>query len=346
MGTYIPGLLQWCSLFCRLAAHCGHCKAERGWLVVCSTCGRPFSKACFADSVRMGFVFSGMTGGFLLSPFLAGIVYAKAGYFPVFAMVIAVLTADLMLRVTMIEKKIAKQWDDPRRSLNNGSTDSVEESLGSRRMNGTAAENLPTGRPSQAAEPPDQHSSLLHTDSWQNAEPNSDAALARQWTIKSQSSDSWFMRNFPSTTIIFRSKRLMTAVLGIFVYMTITASFDGALAQFVKRTFDFDSSGVGLIFLAITTPALFGTAYGALSDRYGPRNVALTGFATAALGLALSAVITHRSTAQIAGLSILLVVIGKLANLVCWIDIMLMMPGTGVDKYTLCCVQHSALQPP
>ena len=35
----------------------------------------------------MGFVFSGMTGGFLVSPFLAGIVYAKAGYFPVFILV-------------------------------------------------------------------------------------------------------------------------------------------------------------------------------------------------------------------------------------------------------------------
>lgn len=108
----------------------------------------------------------------------------------------------------------------------------------------------------------------------------------------------------------------MTAVLGIFVYMTITASFDGVLAQFVKKTFDFDSSGVGLIFLALTTPALFGTAYGAFSDRYGPRNVALTGFAMAALGLALSVLITRRSTVQIAGLSILLVLTGKLANLV------------------------------
>lgn len=104
----------------------------------------------------------------------------------------------------------------------------------------------------------------------------------------------------------------MTAVCGVFVYMTIVASFDGVLAQFVKRTFDFNSTGVGLIFLAITTPALFGTAYGALSDRYGPRVVALCGFMMTALGLALSVVITHKSTAQIVGLIILLVLIGQL----------------------------------
>lgn len=279
----------------------------------------------------MGFVFSGMTGGFLLSPFLAGIVYAKAGYFPVFAMVIAVLTADLLLRAAMIEKRIAKQWDKPRRSSSEGPTDSVEESVASEQGNGTTVKGRPLDGSSQTAMPPDEHSSLLHKNTWRNADSDPNAALARQWKSKSQTSESWFMRHFPSTTIIFRSKRLMTAVLGIFIYMTITASFDGALAQFVKRTFDFGSSEVGLIFLALTTPALFGTAYGALSDRYGPRNVALTGFAVAALGLALSVVITHKSTAQIAGLSTLLVLIGKQDNLSFQMNVTLMIPGTGVD---------------
>ena len=49
-------------------------------------------------SLGWGFVFSGMTGGFLVSPFLAGIVYAKAGYFPVFILVFAALAFDLFLR--------------------------------------------------------------------------------------------------------------------------------------------------------------------------------------------------------------------------------------------------------
>lgn len=239
----------------------------------------------------MGFVFSGMTGGFLLSPFLAGIVYAKAGYFPVFAMVITVLIADLLLRVTMIEKRSAKQWDKPRRSSSRGSTNSVEDFQASGQVHGTIASSHPSRGTSQAAMPPGDRS-------------------------KSPTSESWFLRQFPTTTIIFRSKRLMTAVFGIFVYMTITGSFDAVLAQFVKRTFDFDSAGAGLIFIALSAPAIFGIVYGTLSDRYGPRHIALTGFATSALGLALSIVITHRSTAQIAGLSILLVLTGKCAYVV------------------------------
>ena len=103
----------------------------------------------------------------------------------------------------------------------------------------------------------------------------------------------------------------MTAVFGVFVYTTIAASFDGILPQFVKRTFNWDSFGAGIIFLAFSTPALLGTVYGALSDRYGPRNVALIGFIIATLGLALAVLITHDSNAQKAGLSIVLVVIGQ-----------------------------------
>ena len=239
----------------------------------------------------MGFVFSGMTGGLLLSPFLAGIVYAKAGYFPVFAMVLAVLVVDLLLRTTMIERRVAnaKQWDKPGMFPSDGYTDSVESSPASGHLNSTTANYFPSGGPSQAGMPPDEG-------------------------YESQSSESWFMKHFPSTTTMFRSKRLMTAVSGIFVFMTITGSFDAAFAQFLKKTFDFDSFRVGLMFLALTAPAILGTVYGTFSDRYGPRSVAFTGFVTAALGLALSVVITHKSSAQIAGLCILLLLTGKLAN--------------------------------
>ena len=239
----------------------------------------------------MGFVFSGMTGGFLLSPFLAGIVYARAGYFPVFVMVLAVLLVDLLLRTAMIERRVAKQWDRPGMFPSNGFTDSVESSPASGQVNSTTTTEFPSGSLSQAAMPPDEGP-------------------------ESQSSESWFMQHFPSTATMFRSKRLMTAVLGIFVFMIITSSFDAAFAQFLKKTFDFGSFGVGLTFLALTAPALLGTTYGAFSDRYGPRNVAFTGFVTAALGLALSVVITHKSSAQIAGLCILLLLTGKLVNLI------------------------------
>ena len=264
----------------------------------------------------MGFVFSGMTGGVLVSPFLAGIVYDKAGYFPVFAMVIAVLVADLLLRVSFIEKKTAARWDEsaiqPRTPQNPEEVQSPYESFGSPGTDGRGdGKRAVSGRTTPRRESADEHSPLLQTSLWQSIDPYAQGLPNGHSKIGPHSSQSWPMRNFPSTTTIFTSKRLMTAVLGIFVYMTIVASFDGALAQFVKRTFGFNSTGVGLIFLALTLPALFGTAFGALSDRYGPRNLALSGFAITALGLALSVLITHKSTGQVAGLSVLLVVTGS-----------------------------------
>ena len=263
----------------------------------------------------MGFVFSGMTGGFLVSPFLAGIVYDKAGYFPVFAMVIAVLVADLLLRASFIEKKHAVKWDEsavkPKTPQDPQEVQSPYESFGSLRRDGRGDGKRVVSGQATRTEIADEHSPLLQTSLWQSTNPYAHGMSTGQSKTGPHSSQSWFMSHFPSTTVIFTSKRLMTAVLGIFVYMTIVASFDGALAQFVKRTFGFSSSGVGLIFLALTTPALFGTGFGALSDRYGPRNVALSGFAITALGLALSVLITHKSTGQITGLSALLVVTGS-----------------------------------
>lgn len=256
----------------------------------------------------MGFVFSGMTGGFLLSPFLAGIVYAQAGYFPVFAMVIAALVVDLFLRAAMIEKRDAARWDKPGR-LDHNVDGRPQVSTGA--TNGSHYSDHNREQAGQSDTDSGAHSPLLQTSLWQDIDPQPDLTSGSHPLAGPQSSDTWSMKYFPSTTTILRSKRLVTAVFGIFVYMTIVASFDGTLAQFVKRTFNFDSSGVGLIFLALTTPALFGTAFGALSDRYGPRNVALAGFATAALGLGLSVSITNSSKAQIVGLSILLVLIGK-----------------------------------
>ena len=264
----------------------------------------------------MGLVFSGMTGGVLISPFLAGIVYDKAGYFSVFAMVLAVLVADLLLRASFIEKKTAAKWNGsetkPKTPQNAEENRRPYVSSGSLGWDGRGeAMKVVSGRTSPRTESADEHSPLLQTSLWQSIDPYAHGMPNVQPNTGSQSSQSWLMRHFPSTTVIITSKRLMTSVLGVFVYMTIAGSFDGALAQFLKRTFGFNSSGVGLIFLALTVPALFGSAIGALSDRYGPRNVALSGFAITALGLALSLLITHKSAGQIAGMSVLLVVTGS-----------------------------------
>lgn len=86
---------------------------------------------------------------------------------------------------------------------------------------------------------------------------------------------------------LLSSPRLSAAVYGCFTYGNIICFFDAILPLFVKRTFGWESQDVGLIFLALTVPALAGAAFGAISDRYGPKRVALSGFITASVPLAL-----------------------------------------------------------
>ncbi|KAL8791801.1 MAG: hypothetical protein Q9195_005610 [Heterodermia aff. obscurata] len=221
------------------------------------------------------------------------------------------LVLDLFLRLIIIEKGTAALWDEP--------------------------EAPPIPHPAEVSvpktpEPLWKHHTILTKDIFADHEhlqepfgsdsedgssifrvsldTQSDASSYSASTTESLRPQSWFPRRFQSTAVILGSRRLMTAVFGVFVYIFICSSFDGILTQFVKRTFNFNSFGAGIMFLAISTPALFGTVYGALSDRYGPRNLALIGFIVAALGLALIVLITHDSGAQKAGLSIILVIIG------------------------------------
>ncbi|KAI4217859.1 MAG: hypothetical protein L6R36_009240, partial [Xanthoria steineri] len=58
----------------------------------------------------MGSALSGMSAGVMIGPFIAGIIYAKAGYLAVFATILAVIGLDFMARLFMIEKQSAKQW--------------------------------------------------------------------------------------------------------------------------------------------------------------------------------------------------------------------------------------------
>ena len=61
----------------------------------------------------MGFVLSGMNGGALIAPFLAGVIYDHAGYYAVWALALSVIGFDLILRLAMVEKSVSRQWLKP-----------------------------------------------------------------------------------------------------------------------------------------------------------------------------------------------------------------------------------------
>lgn len=239
----------------------------------------------------MGFVLSGMNLGTLIGPFLAGIIYARFGYYAVFAVVLGVIAFDFCLRLLMIEKKTAAKWmvggeNFYQPSNENGVVVPVSISTAttySGRSDGSSTTRS-SGREQaddQAliSERPDETSILLPRKVPPPAPP------------KKKKKSSWFSRKFPTMGLLLSSPRLRAAIYGCFTSATVTASFDAILPMFVKRTFHWNSAGAGLIFLAITVPSLLGTAIGGISDRYGTRRVSLLGFGLTTPSLALLGVV-------------------------------------------------------
>ena len=256
-------------------------------------------------NVRMGSVFSGMTAGFLISPIIAGIVYHNTGYFEVFILVLAVLAFDFILRATMIEKKRAAKWHDVEKLMSPNSEE--------RAINEHSDSWSTNGRTDSAAKIVAQHGVIVREES--DGEPDETSPLIRRISASTQDKltkpKSWFARLFPKMAVLLSSPRLDVAVLGCFTHMIVVTSFDACLPLFAKRTFGWNSSGAGLIFLPFTLPALFGAAYGALSDRYGPKKVSLSGFGIATIFLALLALISDNTILHKVFLAILLVIVGQ-----------------------------------
>ena len=114
----------------------------------------------------------------------------------------------------------------------------------------------------------------------------------------------------PSILILLRSPRLLAAMYGVFVTCIVATSFDGVLPLFVKRTFGWGSTGAGLIFLTIATPAVIGPLAGWLSDNYGPRWLAASGLLLTSVLIVLLRLVHDDSGAQAVLLCVLLTMIG------------------------------------
>lgn len=240
-----------------------------------------------------------MNFGLLISPFLAGAVYERAGYYAVFAVILGVIGFDFVLRVAMIEKRTAARWLECGRFdsavVSRGKPTPMDSDPGRLSSDLNATEDVEPNR--QTAEP-DEHSPLLR--------PNGSQGHMEKGT--------WLATKFSTAVALFSSPRLNAAVYGGFSHTMLIIAFDTILPLFVIKTYHWKATASGLIFLAITIPSLMSTFIGMLSDRYGARVTSLLGFAVATPALALLGLCKEDSTTSQALLVLFLVLIGKSAR--------------------------------
>lgn len=223
----------------------------------------------------MGFTAAASSVGSLAGPLLGGVVYAQAGYYPVFAMCFALIGLDIFLRLIMIEKRVAEQWPGSSASL---SQDTNEKNV-------------------QLA---NRDSAQIHSDTTPSPEysaPESVQSLPKK-------------RRLPPVVTLLAIPRVLVSLLACFVQANTLGSLDAVLPLFVKDTFGWNSTGAGLIFLALGIPILFSPLSGIVSDKFGARTITTTGLLGALPFWVCMRFVTHDSIGQKVLLSALLFGVG------------------------------------
>lgn len=250
----------------------------------------------------MGYALSGMSAGVMIGPCLAGIIYAKAGYLAVFAVILAIIGLDFILRLSMIEKQSTPKWvaeDDygtfsgeshrGYRPIDRDTASDQEEDIINNTISGLQdVAEIDALNPSDFEEPA--------TD-----QPNDHRSSPREGLAR-------FLK---TTATLLKSRGILAALYGGCVQAALICAFDSILPLFVHKTFGWKTSGGGSIFLAITIPSLAAPVVGIMSDRLGARVVVLAGFAISTLALALLSLVRQDSIQHVILLCVFLAITGK-----------------------------------
>jgi MFS family permease len=244
----------------------------------------------------MGYVGLAMSLAVLLAPLLGGVVFERAGYYNVWAMAFGLIGLDILMRLVMVERKIAVRWDgrfEPKRAeVLDGDGGGVAKEL-EEKTGGTESEDDKTKEPL--------------SDS-----PIDDDPDRQQDT--SNAHNKWFNR-LPPVLKLLASRRLLSALWAVLIQSCLLTSFDSVLPLFTKNTFRWNATGAGLIFLPIVIPTFVGPYIGHLSDKQGPRWYATAGFIGCCPFLILLRLVDHNSLKQKVLLCALLALIGLFLTL-------------------------------
>ena len=225
----------------------------------------------------MGYVSIAMSVAVLLAPLLGGVVYAKGGYYAVYYMAFALIILDIILRITLVEKKVAKQWG-------------IEDEL---------AEGDLTAPTSRAAE-------IEKEAKGANPEPL-EAPTPQYPTNMSPTAPPSALPPFLS---LLADRRLLSGLYCSLVQAALLTAWDATIPLRVNALFGWHSIGAGLIFLPLILPSFIAPLIGAYTDRHGPRMPTFLGFLLATPFLVLLLLVNHSGIRQVVLLCALLALLG------------------------------------
>ncbi len=190
----------------------------------------------------MGTIFSFVSVGELAAPVLGGVLYEKTGFAGVFGLSAGVLGIDFIMRLLVVEKKVAARYGASKQDAHESNT------------NGDAED------PSSATE---EDALLPKTEKdYYTVPPNQNRIV----------------RNLP-VLYCLTSPRLLSALLLAFMQALILGTFDATVPTEARSLFHFSSLRSGLLFIALDVPYLiFGPLAGWTVDKYGPKPAAVFGY--------------------------------------------------------------------
>ncbi|MCJ1471210.1 hypothetical protein MMC07_009858 [Pseudocyphellaria aurata] len=247
----------------------------------------------------MGYVISSVNIGMTVSPTLGGILYEKAGYMSLFYVMFGLIALDIFMRFVMVEKKAAMQWAEHLTSEPRGT--SRDSGMLHPDINQATYGQKTDSRPSKGLSDSEDASD-------DPASSSSDPLIRKD--IHHPTELPQYKGHTPPLIHLLKSCRVLADLYGVFVSVTMLASFDSALPIFVERTFGWGSTGGGLIFLPLTLPVLAAPLAGKLADMTDSRWLSATGYIIAAVFTVLLLLVRHDGIQQVALLFALLTLYG------------------------------------
>lgn len=258
----------------------------------------------------LGFITMSMSAGLLVAPLLGGLVFSEGGFYQVFAMCFALLTIDIVCRLFMIERKVAKKWlssldsQQPSRTASRLQSGVVTPRMDLESSNSTISsgdfKTHDHGFVSAALElnilKAQSDTKSSNEQSSPTTQDHSQPSLAT--AAEAASKKRKFSNLLPPVLTMLKSRRLLASLWGTLVQAIILTAFDSTLPLRVRDIWGWNALGAGLIFLPVALASFASPIFGHLSDRYGPRWPCTAGFILACPFLILLRLVDHDSIEQ------------------------------------------------